>query len=144
MNTKKYTAAFVAAAAVATLAGCSSPSDISNNLGGATRDNSAYRYNYDYSGGDMGDGWTNGTYGTNKNSRGAAYWDYYGITNGSANDSMTGMYTGPNTAYDSTYGTQSIYGRNGAGVYGTPSNDAATTKSVTMGTTDVNSAAVAD
>ena len=60
---------------------------VSNNLGGATRGNGAYDYNYDYSGTD-----TNGNNMLNRfgftNSGGAGYWDYYGITNGSANDSM--------------------------------------------------------
>lgn len=60
---------------------------VSNHLGGATRGNGAYDYNYDYSA-EQTDGtnlWNRMGFDT---SRGAGYWDYYGITNGSANDSM--------------------------------------------------------
>lgn len=60
---------------------------VSNNLGGATRGNNAYDYNYDYSGMRTdGENMLN-RLGIN-NMNGAGYWDYYGITNGSANDSM--------------------------------------------------------
>ena len=60
---------------------------VSNNLGGATRGNNAYDYNYDYSGMRTdGENMLN-RFGIN-NTNGAGYWDYYGITNGSANDSM--------------------------------------------------------
>lgn len=147
---KKYMAFIGAMAVAGALAGCGSPDNVSNNLGGATRDNSAYRYNYDFSAGDAGDGWTAGEYGTGNDAgttRGAAYWDYYGITNGSANDSLTGMYTAPNTASDSTYNNQSVYGRGntGYGVYGTPSNDAAIAGTVrTTDTANINSASVAN
>ena len=59
---------------------------VSNNLGGATRGNNAYDYNYDYSAtGNNGDN-ALGFDGNSANYPG--YWDYYGITNGTANDSM--------------------------------------------------------
>lgn len=91
---------------------------VSNNLGGATRRNSSYdyvdnEYNYDYS--SMGTNGQNSNLFNANQSNSAGYWDYYGITNGSANDSMrndlsngyntsnNGFY--PNTSYNNSIGT---------------------------------------
>ena len=53
---------------------------VSNNLGGATRGNNAYDYNYDYSGMRTdGENMLN-RFGIN-NTNGAGYWDYYSMRN---------------------------------------------------------------
>ena len=93
---------------------------VSNNLGGATRGNNAYDYNYSGTGnnGNNSLGFdantsTNGNNGNNMN--GAGYWDYYGITNGGINDTIRNGFVNnfdsttpysPSTAYNTaTNGT---------------------------------------
>ncbi len=105
---------------------------VSNNLGGATRGNNAYDYNYDYSAtGNNGDN-ALGFDGNSANYPG--YWDYYGITNGTANDSMRNgfMNNGStpfyrNTAYNINTVPEGIGTTGGTGLTGNAGENTNTT-----------------
>ncbi len=115
---------------------------VSNNLGGATRGNNAYDYNYDYSGtGNNGDNALGFDGGNSANYPG--YWDYYGITNGTANDSIRNGFINnhstapfyPNTAYNINTTPKGIGTTGGTGLTGntnTAENTSTTLDSATV------------
>ncbi len=125
---------------------------VSNNLGGATRKNSTYdyvgnEYSYDYS--------AMGTNGQNANSlfdanlsNGAGYWDYYGITNGSANDSMRNDLSNGSNTSTMTNGLSNGYNTSTMtnGLYqNTPYNNVSNvTGTVNPANTALDSATIAD
>ena len=135
MKKMRYAVLFSIFAAAMGLTGCTDQDKVSTNLGGARKGYDTFDYNYNYSGG----------YGTGTGlggTQGAGYWDYYGITNGAANDSMRndlaarGGAIMPNTVVDGRYVATDIYGRTGvAGNYKTTRNNTNAT---------VDSARVAD
>ncbi len=111
MKKMRYAILFGIFAAAVGLTGCTDQDKVSTNLGGTRNGYDNYDYNYNYSGGYGTDTGLGGT-------TGAGYWDYYGITNGSANDSIRndlarqGAAVMPNTVMDGKYVSRDIYGKN--------------------------------
>lgn len=110
---------------------------VSNNLGGATRKNSSYdyvgnEYSYDYSA--MGTDKQNSRIFNANQANTPGYWDYYGITNGSANDSMR-------NDLSNGYNTSGFYQNTPYDTFNTPIG---TTNTANTANTTLDSATIAD